>query len=75
MSEERFDRLEKRLDTVSQDISDLTKIVVGIKDYMVDNMVTREELAGEINSLDTRLSSKIEGAEERLNGNIARVKS
>lgn len=89
MSEERFDRLEVRLDTLatnlgtlttkvdqmSGDIVDLTKIVSSMNTYMTTELVTKEELAeiltdfatmDALAEMEESLGNKIEGVQRSV---------
>ena len=56
----------------SNDITDLVKIVVGMKEYMETNLVTKDELAEQLGSLREEVVGKVEGVQRGLDANFQR---
>ena len=71
--------MEEKIDRIEKTLIDLTEIVVAIKDYMVTNMATKEELedlrgelTAKIDDVHEKLDGKIQGLQRSIDGNYER---
>ncbi|MCX6820141.1 MAG: hypothetical protein NT019_02585 [Candidatus Adlerbacteria bacterium] len=71
--DEKIDRIEKAVERTEKNVSDLTEIVVAIKDYMLTHMATKEELTEELSSVKKELRKDLADVREELGGKIEGV--
>ena len=62
--------MEEKIDRIEKNLADLTEIVVAIKDYMVTNMATKDELAEVRRELREEFTTKMDDIHEKLDGKI-----
>jgi chromosome segregation ATPase len=65
--EQRFDKIDQKLDKLSEDVTDLK---VGQARIEGEIKAVDERLSGQIKAVDERLSGQIKSVDERLSGKI-----
>jgi chromosome segregation ATPase len=62
--------MSEQLSKLEKNVGDILEIVVSMKGYIENNLVTKEELSKELNSLEKKLEKRMDTGFEEVNGKI-----